>query len=96
MSGSTMARSITWPRPVRSRVNRAVARANAAASEVTPSARPNAGSVGGPSGSPVNDANPLIASASVPNPARRRIGPTCPNPVIRARISPGFSAERTS
>ena len=32
----------------------------------TPSARKNGGSVGGPSGSPVTWANPLMASASVP------------------------------
>lgn len=44
--------------------------ANAVASEATPSARPNGGSVGGPSGSPVIAANPLIASASVPKPGR--------------------------
>ena len=40
-----------------------------------PSASPNGGRVGGPSGSPVRAAKPLIASASVPNPGRRAYGP---------------------
>lgn len=44
--------------------------AYAVASDATPSASPNGGSVGGPSGSPVAAANPLIASASVPKPGR--------------------------
>ncbi len=34
------------------------------------SASPKAGSVGGPSGSPVRCAKPLMASARVPKPAR--------------------------
>ncbi len=55
------------------------------------SASPNAGSVGGPSAVPVRWANPLIASASVPNPAREAYGPVCPKPVIRAITRPGLT-----
>ena len=72
MIGSTMATSTTWPRPVDCRWWRADMTANAVAREAIPSARPNGGRVGGPSGSPVDAANPLIASASVPKPGRRR------------------------
>ena len=46
--------------------------AYAVASDAMPSARPNGGRTGGPSGSPVIAANPLIASASVPKPGRDR------------------------
>ena len=88
-----MARSMTWPRPVVSPARRAVIVANAAARAAMPSARPNGGRVGGPSGSPVIAANPLIASARVPNPGRPAYGPIWPNPVTRARTSPGLSAE---
>ena len=54
-------------------LTRAVARSaniNAGASEAMPSPSPKGGSVGGPSGSPVIAANPLIASACVPKPGR--------------------------
>ena len=44
--------------------------AYAQARAATESASPNGGSVGGPSGSPVAPAKPLIASASVPKPGR--------------------------
>ena len=60
------------------------------------SASPNGGSVGGPSGSPVMAAKPLIASASVPNPARSRYGPVCPKPEIRTSTSPGLISVRAS
>ena len=65
-----IARSTTWPRPVASRARSAASVAYAAVSAEMPSARPNGGSVGGPSGSPVMAANPLIASARVPKPGR--------------------------
>ena len=58
--------------PGRCRWWRADMTANAVAREAIPSARPNGGRVGGPSGSPVDAAKPLIASASVPKPGRRR------------------------
>ena len=61
--------------------------ANAVASAATPSASASGGSSGGPSGSPFSAAKPLIASASVPNPARRAYGPVCPKPVTRAITS---------
>ena len=71
-----IARSITCPAPDRSRSRSATSTAYAVASAVIPSASPNGGSVGGPSGSPVTAANPLIASASDPNPGRPDHGPT--------------------
>ena len=40
------------------------------ASAAIESARPNGGRVGGPSGSPVMEAKPLMASARVPKPGR--------------------------
>ena len=49
--------------------------AKAAVSAEIPSANPNGGKVGGPSGVPVIEANPLIASANVPNPGRFEYGP---------------------
>ena len=52
--------------------------AKAVASDAIPSASPNGGSVGGPSGSPVCAAKPLMASASVPKPGRERYGPELP------------------
>ena len=70
--------------------------ANAVVSAAMPSASPNGGSVGGPSGSPVICAKPLIASASVPKPGRLAYGPNWPNPVTRARTSPGLSSASTS
>lgn len=88
--------STTCPCPVRSRVDSATMTANAVASDATPSASPNGGRVGGPSGSPVIAANPLIASASVPNPGRVRYGPTCPNPLTRASTSRGLRADSSS
>ncbi len=57
-----------------------------------PSARPNGGSVGGPSGSPVSAANPLIASARLPKPGRAEYGPNWPNAVTRAITSAGLAA----
>ena len=92
MMGSMMARSTTWPAPVRSRAWIASSTPYAVASAVTESASPNGGSVGGPSGSPVAAANPLIASARVPKPGRRAYGPTWPNPVMRAITSRGLTA----
>jgi hypothetical protein len=49
-SGSMIAMSSTWPRPVESRARSAVMMPNAVVSAATPSASPNGGSVGGPSG----------------------------------------------
>src|SRR6478609_2379816 len=60
------------------------------------SARPKAGRVGGPSAWPVRCANPLIASARVPKPARAAYGPVWPKPVMRATTRPGLSSCRTS
>ena len=57
-----------------------------------PSASPNGGSVGGPSGSPVIAANPLIASASDPKPGCRAFGPDCPNAVTRATTRRGLAS----
>ncbi len=65
-----MAMSTTCPDPSRSTDRSAVITANAVASAAIPSARPNGGRVGGPSGAPVRAANPLIASARLPNPGR--------------------------
>ena len=65
-----IAMSTTWPAPVRSRAARAVITAYAVARPAIESARPKGGSVGGPSGSPVIAAKPLIASARVPKPGR--------------------------
>ena len=70
--------------------------AKAVASEAIPSANPKGGSVGGPSGSPVEAAKPLIASARVPKPGRRRYGPICPKPVTLASTSPGLPADSAS
>ena len=85
-----IAMSSTWPRPVCSRARSAVMIANAVVSAATPSARPKGGSVGGPSGSPVMAAKPLIASASVPKPGREEYGPNWPKPVTRASTSRGL------
>ena len=67
---SAAARAATGRSPARGRRGRGAAApsvtAYAPASAAIPSARPNGGSVGGPSGSPVMCAKPLIASASVP------------------------------
>ena len=70
MIGSRMLRSTTWPLPVASRWRRAISAAEDAAMPQMLSASPKAGSVGGPSASPVAAAKPLIASARVPKPAR--------------------------
>ncbi len=94
--------SMTCPRPVRSRRGARHDRERGREGR-DPSARPNGGRVGGPSGSPVIAAKPLIASASVPNPGRVRYGPDLPEArdpgedeprVARptARRSPGPSA----
>ena len=91
-----IAMSITWPRPVCSRARSAVMIPNAVVSAAMPSARPNGGSVGGPSGSPVMAAKPLMASASVPKPGREEYGPNWPKPVTRASTSPGFASCSTS
>ncbi len=64
------AMSTTWPSSPRSRAASAVITAYAVASAAIESARPNGGSVGGASGSPVSAAKPLIASARVPKPGR--------------------------
>ena len=69
---------------------------DAVASAAMPSASPNGGSVGGPSGSPVIAAKPLIASANEPNPGRRAYGPIWPNPVTRAMTSRGLPGEQAS
>ncbi len=90
-----IAMSMTCPRPVGSRARSAVMTANAVVRAVIPSARPNGGSVGGPSGSPVMAANPLIASASVPNPGRFAYGPVWPKPVTRATTRPGLRSWST-
>ncbi len=69
--------SICWPRPpCASRWYSAIITALAAAIPAIESASPNDGSVGGPSGWPVNAANPDIDSARVPNPGRSRYGPS--------------------
>ena len=70
--------------------------ANAVASAVTPSASASGGSSGAPSGSPLSTAKPLIASASVPKPARWAYGPVWPKPLTRASTSRGFTAESSS
>ena len=95
-SGSMIAMSSTWPRPVCSRARSAVMIPNAVVSAATPSARPKGGSVGGPSGSPVMAAKPLMASASVPKPGREEYGPNWPKPVTRASTSPGLASCSTS
>lgn len=91
-----MARSTTWPLPVRSRSLSAVIVANAAASAAMPSASPNGGNVGGPSGSPVSAAKPDIASASEPKPGRPAYGPCWPNAVTRTRTRRGLRWESRS
>ena len=96
MMGLSRSRSISWPRPSFSRWNSAIETAAAPAMPAIESARPNAGSVGGPSGSPVRWAKPLIDSTSVPNAGRDAYGPDWPKPVTRNRISPGLSAASTS
>lgn len=87
-----IAMSTTCPSPVRSRPASAVITAYAVASAAIESASPNGGRVGGPSGSPVIAANPLIASARVPKPGRCAYGPNCPKPVTLARTSRGLTA----
>src|SRR5680860_1745754 len=62
----------------------------------TPSARPNGGSVGGPSSCPVWWANPLIASARVPKARRCAYGPSCPNPVTRSITRRGLCSSSCS
>ena len=64
--------------PWRSRWYNAIITAKVADWAATPSARKKGGSVGGPSGWPVMCANPLMASASVPNPGRSLAGPPRP------------------
>ena len=65
-------------------------------SNVSVSTSGNADSVGGPSGNPVNEGTPLIASATVPYPGRLEYGPVCPYPLMRTRINRGLISERTS
>src|SRR3954452_24482243 len=62
----------------------------------TPSARPNGGSVGGPSSCPVWWANQLIASISVPNARRSAYGPSWPKPVTRSITSRGLMSSSVS
>ena len=61
----------------------------AVASAAIPSARPNGGRVGGPSGQPLIAAKPLMDSARVPKPGRTEYGPNCPNPVTRVMTGGG-------
>ena len=64
-----IATSMICPPPSRaSRLYRQMSTALAVAWAAIPSASPKGGSVGGPSGTPVMWANPLIDSANVPNP----------------------------
>jgi hypothetical protein len=56
ISGSYSATSTTSPRPVRERLNSAVAVPNAADSPAIESAKPNGGEVGGLSGHPLTNA----------------------------------------
>jgi hypothetical protein len=60
------------------------------------SAKPRAGNVGGSSGHPLPYAKSLIASASVPQPARCAFGPVWPNPEMRATIRSGLCLRRSS
>ena len=75
MIGSNSETSSSWPWPEppgRSRCHSAVMTAATTVMPAIESARPMDGSVGGPSGSPVTAANPLMASARVPKPGRSR------------------------
>ena len=92
MIGSMIATSTTWPRPLASALRSPAVTAKLVASAAMPSARPNGGSVGGPSGSPVRAAKPLIASAIDPNPGRDPYGPNCPNAVTLAITRRGLAA----
>lgn len=94
--GSMIAMSTTWPRPVRSRPWSAAITAYDVERAAIESARPNGGSVGGPSGSPVSAAKPLIASASVPNPGRGEYGPNWPKAVTRVSTRRGLAAFSSS
>ena len=96
MIGSMIATSTTWPLPLAAALWSAVITAKLVASAAMPSASPNGGSVGGPSASPVSAANPLIASASEPNPGRREYGPVCPNAVTLAMTSRGLRSRSRS
>ena len=87
-----IAMSMTCPWPVMSRWRSAIMIADDVARAVIPSARPNGGRVGGPSAGPVIAAKPLIDSARVPKPGRRRYGPVWPKPVTRAITSRGLRA----
>jgi hypothetical protein len=91
-SGSMIDTSTSWPRPVARRAHSALSAANAVVMPVTVSASPNGGRVGGPSWLPLRLANPLIDSASVPNPGCVASGPVWPKPVTCAMTSSGWSA----
>ena len=69
--GSYSATSTWSPRPVRSRLNSAIAVPIAAEMPAIESANPNGGEVGGVSGQPLMNAKPLPVSATVPKPGSR-------------------------
>ena len=81
---------------MRSRRNSAIVVPIAAAMPAIESANPNGGEVGGVSGQPLMNANPLPTSATVPKPGRARYGPVWPNPDTRVSTSPGLAARRSS
>ena len=75
-SDSSRFTSTTWPTPDQS----ATIVAKAPTIAVTSSVSAMGGSSGPPSGSPLREANPDIASASVANPAPPGVGPVLPEP----------------
>src|SRR6266571_938275 len=95
--GSRTLRSIICPLPLLwSRSYKANMTAQVPNCPATASARPVAGSVGGPAGWPVTWAKPLIASARVPKPGLFLYGPVWPNPDTRTMTRRGLSACSTS
>ena len=90
-----------WPRrppaPRRSRPRdwRATRTAYAVASDAIPSARPNGGSVGGPSGSPVDRREPAHRLGQRAEAGPAAYGPVWPNAVTRASTSRGLCRAST-
>src|SRR5690348_6612582 len=96
INGSYNATSTTSPDPSRERRYSAIAVPIAAEMPAIESANPNGGDVGGVSGQPLTNANPLAVSATVPKPGRSRYGPVCPKPDTRVSTRPGLPADSTS
>ena len=84
--------STTWPTP---ECNATIV-ANAAAMPVVSSVSAMAGSIGGPSGSPLTAARPAIDSAMDANPGRDAYGPSWPKPETRTMTSLGLRFNKSS